>query len=218
MKRNSIVVLLALLVIFSCKPSNYWKLKIEMPRESKFDLATYKELVITNFLIKNETKDVDLNKELVDYFASEIGQKFEGKITSKEIILKEKELFENKDFWKNLSNNKEQVLFLSGCAEYTEEVRKAILEKRKDRFEDRVPSKKTLAERKFYTLSLDLYFIDPKTGAVVFLRNYKESKGYENPKQTGPFALFDLIQRVKIKLFRSILEEGKIQERHLISN
>jgi UDP-N-acetylglucosamine:LPS N-acetylglucosamine transferase len=216
MKKIKIVLILALLFSFSCASNNYWKLKIEIPGKTSFNLDQYNEVVITSFLIKEETKDFDLNQELIDYFSFEIGQNFNGKVSIKEITFEE-EPFKNEAFWKNLLPAQKKAILFTGGAQYTEEIRKAILEKQKERFEDPFVSKKRgLAERRFYTLNLDLYIIDAKTGKALYMNNFKESKGYENPKQTAPFAFFDLIQRVKAKFFRNILAEPSIQERYLI--
>lgn len=216
MKKIKIFFLLALLFHLSCASGNYWKLRIELPGKPVLDLNQYNEIVITNFFIKKETKDFNLNKEIVDYFVSEIGQEFKGKIISKKIPLDKEELFQNEGFWKNQSAELKETVLLTGSAHYTQEIRKAILETRKKRPEDPFPSSKALAERRFYTLNLNLYFIDSKTGKALYKRTFKESKGYENPKQTAHFAFFDLIQRVKGKLFHNILGGVKIQERYLI--
>lgn len=218
MKKIKIALLLALWFSLSCTTSNYWKLKIEVPGGTVLNLDQFSEIVITNFLIKEETKDFDLNQELTDYFTSEIGHKFKGKISSKKISFEKEEPFQKEDFWKNLSPDLEEAVLFTGSAQYTAEIRKAILEKKKERFEGPFPTERTLAERRFYTLNLSFYIIDAKTGKALYKRNFKESKGYKNPKQTASFAFFDLIQRVKAKFFRSILGEERIQERYLISD
>lgn len=216
MKKIKIVLVLTILFSFSCASSDYWKLKIELPGRTSFNLDQYNEVVITNFLIKEETKDFNLNQELVDYFSFEIGQNFKGKVSIKEITFEE-EPFKNEAFWKNLLPDRKKAILFTGGVQYTEEIRKAILQKQKDRFEDPFVSKKrSLAERRFYTLNLDLYIIDAKTGKALYKRNFKESKGFENPKQTAPFAFFELIQRVKAKFFRNLLGQTSIQERYLI--
>ncbi|MQY61050.1 hypothetical protein GH153_04340 [bacterium] len=216
MKKIKIVLVLSLLFSFSCASNDYWKLKIEVPGRAVFNLDQFSEIVITNFLIEEETKDFDLNQELVDYFSFEIGQNFKGKVSIKEITFEE-EPFKNEAFWKNLLPDRKEAILFTGGVQYTEEIRKAILQKQKARFEDPFVSKKrSLAERRFYTLNLDLYIIDAKTGKALYKINFKESKGYENPKQTAPFAFFDLIQRVRAKFFRNILGEANIQERYLI--
>lgn len=216
MKKIKIVLVLTILFSFSCASNDYWKIRIEIPGKTSFNLDQYNEVVITNFLIKEETKDFNLNQELVDYFSFEVGQNFKGKVSIKEITFEE-EPFKNEAFWKNLLPDRKKAILFTGGAQYTEEIRKAILQKQKERFEDPFVSKKrSLAERRFYTLNLDFYIIDAKTGKTLFKRNFKESKGFENPKQTAPFAFFELIQRVKVKFFRNILGEASIQERYLI--
>ncbi len=217
MKKIKIVLVLSLLFSFSCASNDYWKLKIEVPGRAVFNLDQFSEIVITNFLIEEETKDLDLNQELVDYFSFEIGQNFKGTVSSKKIAFEKEEPFKNEAFWKNLLPDRKEAILFTGGVQYTEEIRKAILQKQKARFEDPFVSKKrSLAERRFYTLNLDLYIIDAKTGKALYKRNFKESKGFENPKQTAPFAFFELIQRVKAKFFRNILGEANIQERYLI--
>lgn len=216
MKKIKIVLVLTILFSFSCASNDYWKLRIEIPGKTSFDLDQYNEVVITNFLIKEETKDFNLNQELVDYFSFEVGQNFKGKVSIKEITFEE-EPFKNEAFWKNLLPDRKKAILFTGGAQYTEEIRKAILQKQKDRFEDPfVTKKRGLAERRFYTLNLDFYIIDAKTGKTLFKRNFKESKGFENPKQTAPFAFFELIQRVKAKFFRNFFGVASIQERYLI--
>lgn len=218
MKKINIVLVLTILFSFSCASHNYWKLKIEVPGKASFNLDQYNEVIITNFLIKKETKDFSLNQELVDYFSFEIGQNFKGTVSIKEITFEE-EPFKNEAFWKNLLPDRKKAILFTGGAQYTEEIRKAILQKQQARFEDPFVSKKrSLAERRFYTLNLDFYIIDAKTGKTLYKRNFKESKGYENPKQTAPFAFFELIQRVKAKFFRNILGAVSIQERYLIND
>lgn len=216
MKKIKIVLVLTILFSFSCASNDYWKLRIEVPRKIAFDLDQYNEVVITNFLIKEETKDFNLSQELVDYFSFEIGQNFKGKVSIKEITFEE-EPFKNEAFWKNLLPDRKKAILFTGGVQYTEEIRKAILQRQKKRFEDPFVSKKRrLAERRFYTLNLDLYIIDAKTGKALYKRNFKESKGFENPKQTAPFAFFELLQRVKAKFFRNLLGQTSIQERYLI--
>ncbi len=218
MKKIKIVLILSLLFSFSCVSNEYWKLKIEIPRKTSFNLDQYNEVVITNFLIRKENKDFNLNQELVDYFSFEIGKNFKGKVSKKEITFEE-EPFTNETFWKNLLPDRKEAILFTGGVQYTEEIRKAILKQQKRRFEDPFDSeKRSLVERRFYTLNLDLYIIDAKTGKTLYKRNFKESKTFENPRQTAPFAFFELLQNTKTKFFRNILGAASIQERYIIYN
>lgn len=217
MKKIRLAFFILLLSFLSCSSGYNWKTRIEIPGEPILNLDNFKEIIITNFLIKKEAKNFDLNKEIVAYFSSELGKEFKGKVSSRTINLEQEEVFKDESFWREQGIDLKETLLISGSAQYTEEVRKAILERRRDRVEDPFQSERGLAERKFYTFLLDLYLIDSKTGKALYKRNFKESRGYQNPKQTAQFAFFDLIGRVKTKFFQNILAVTKIQERHLIS-
>ncbi len=217
MKKIRVAIALVSLFFCSCASDSYYKLRIDLPAKTNLDLNQFNEIVITNFLIKKEAKGINLSKELVDYFSFEFSQKFKGKVSSEEISLKDEDLFKNEDFWKNLYPQRKSSILLTGSAQYSEEIRKAILEKKIDRFETPFPPEKALSERRFYILNLDLYLINAESGKILYKRTFNESKGYVNPKETAYFAFFDLILAVKGKLFSNILGERKVQERYLIS-
>lgn len=217
MKKFKYILFACLVFYLSCSSGLRLKLKIEIPGDPQIDLDKFNQIVITNFLIQNETKDINLNKEIIEYFKLEIEQNFEGKVVSQNFSIEDEEAYKNQDFWKGLIEASEHTLFFTGRVNYSEEIRKAILEKRDDRPEDPFPSTKELAERKFYTLTVDLYLIDDQTGNPLYQRRFKETKGYKNPNQTAYFAFFDLIQQVKVKFFRNVLGDKKIEERYLIS-
>lgn len=217
MKKTNFLIILAIIFSFSCTSVNYWKVKLELPGISPVNLDEFKELLITNFFIEKETKDFNLNKELVDYFSAELGNFYKGKINSREITPEKKDMFKEADFWKNLIPGVKETLFLTGTSEYSKEVRKAILEK-SQRSDDFTSSKKGLAERKFYTLILHLYLIDAHTGKILYDKDFKETRGYENPRQTAHFAFFDLVQQAQVKFFRNILGIERVEQRYLISD
>jgi len=217
MKKSSLLILLAIFLQFSCAADSYLKLKIEIPSVSPLNLELFKEIVVTNFWVEKELKDFNFSQELIDYIMLELGLEFKGKISSKSIIWEKEELFRNEDFWKTLAPDLKQTLFLTGKAEYSQEIRKAILEKEKTRFEEEFPPEKNLAERKVFTIELDLYFISSETGKILYEKNFKETQSYKNPKQSLDFAFFDLMQNVKLKFFRSLLGGEKIQERYILS-
>jgi len=217
MKKNRAVLILALLSFSSCVYTSYYKQKVELPIRTSFNISQFNEIVITNFLIKKETKDVNLSQELVKYFSFELGQVFKGKVSTLEVSLKDEALFKNEDFWKDLSPERKNSILLTGSAQYSEEVRKTISGAKNTRFETPFHPKKVLSERRLYMLNLELYLIDTISGKLLYKRSFNESKGYDNPEQTSYFAFFDLIQGVKEKFFASTLGNRKTQERYLLS-
>jgi len=213
---NSFILLFGLLFLLSCGTGEHVRLRIEMPRKAPINLEYFEEISITNFLVKEEVKDFDLNKELTKYFTTELEQKTQKKITSTEVALQSEDVFQDKTFWQKISPEKKGALLFTGSMEYTEEVRKSIKSAKKRRFAEPFPEESRIEERRFYSLSLHLYLIDTQSGEVLYKRTFKESKSYKNPNQTAYFAFYDMMLIVRDKLFRQILGEEQIQERYLI--
>lgn len=215
-KKSRVALFFVLIFFISCVSENKVSIRIEAPGKIVLDLDRFSEIFVTDFLITSQAKGLDLNTEIIDYFSSELGNNFKGKISTKKITLEKEEVFKNEDFWKNLSADKKNTLFLTGNIQYKEEIRKAVIGRRKKDFEDPFQPERILSERRFYLLNLDLYFIDGKTGKALYKKSFKESRNYNNPEQTAYFAFFDLIKAVKEKLYRDLLGERRIQQRYLI--
>ena len=216
MKKNKWIFLLFFLTLPACVTTDYWKLKIEIPRKVEVDLKKYNNVIVAPFLVKEETAEIDLNKEIVEYLVGELKRKASNTILTSNVAVDKEEQFESPEYWQSLEADSEGNLYITGSAQYTEETRKALIKQARRRFEDPFPDPAKLEQRKFYNLNLDLYIIDAKTGTPVFKREFKETKSYTNPNQTGYNAFFDLILQVKEKLFRSVLGEGRLEERYLI--
>jgi len=218
MKRNRIFLLLLIfLVLYSCKTGNYWKIKLELPVKTNLDISQYKNIVIANFFLKDDKNDFEINPALLEYLSSELSQDLDKTISTKNIVLDNEEIFQNKDFWKDQAPEEDVTAFLTGSIEYTAETRKALIGKNKKQFDNPFPNKNRLASRKFYNLKMSVYFINAATGEVIYDTTFNETQAYENPNQTAEFAFFDQIHKVKEKLFRQMLGGERIQQRYLIS-
>jgi hypothetical protein len=217
LKNSKAIFLLCVLVLCACSGGRHWKVRVEMPRAISFELEKFQELIITDFLVKSERQDMDLNKEMVEYLSFEFGQNLVAPVSTKDIELADENIFEDESFWKDIPTELDEAIILTGSVEYKSEIRKALVEEEKRQFEDPFPRRSGLEERRFYTLFFDLYMIDAKTGKILYTRNFKQTKHYINPNQTAYFAFFDLIQIVKTKLFQAFLGEELLQERYLLS-
>ena len=217
LKNSKLIILLCVLAFCACSGGRHWKVRVEMPRAISFELERFQELIITDFLIKSERKDMDLNKEMVEYLSFEFGQNIVAPVSTKEVELANEDIFEEESFWRALPTELDEAIILTGSVEYKSEIRKALVDEEKRQFEDPFPRRSGLEERRFYTLFFDLYMIDAKTGKILYTRNFKQTKHYLNPNQTAYFAFFDLIQIVKTKLFQAFLGEELLQERYLLS-
>ena len=216
-KSSKGIFLLCVLALSACSGSRHWKVRVEMPRAISFELERFQELIITDFHVKSERNDMDLNKEMVEYLSFEFGQNIAAPVSTKEVNFPSEDIFEDETFWRDIPTELEEAIILTGSVDYKSEIRKALVDEEKRQFEDPFPRQSGLEERKFFTLFFDLYMIEAKTGKILYTRNFKQTKHYSNPNQTAYFAFFDLIKLVKDKLFQAFLGEELLQERYLLS-
>lgn len=217
MKKNKAILILLLFIFVSCSSVNYFKVNVEVPGKAVFDINQFDEIIVTDFFIKKETEDFDLNQELVNYFATQMKQNFKAEVSSRRVSLSNEELFKDKAFWKNIQPDSQEAILFTGTVDYLEEVRKAVV-KIKKKADDTFQRDNAIEERRFYTLNLNFYMIDAQTGEVLYTKAFKETQGYKNPNQTAAFAFFDLADIVKAKFFRNVLGTVKIQQRYLIKD
>lgn len=215
-KRNKWFLFVSFLALSACTTADYWKLKIKIPRKVEVDLTKYRAIVVAPFLVKEAPDEIDLNREIVHYFASELKRKADNPILTSEADAVNEEQLQSPEYWKTLDADSEGNLYITGTAQYNEETRKALIKGGRRRFENPFPDPARLEQRKFFNLNINLSIIDAATGIPVFQREYKETRSYTNPNQTSFNAFFDLILQVREKLFRSILVEGRQEERYLI--
>ncbi|UCE22106.1 MAG: hypothetical protein JSV46_07815 [Candidatus Aminicenantes bacterium] len=217
MKKNKTIFILLLLFFVSCSSVNYFKVNLQVPGKPIFDINQFDEIIVTDFFIKKETKDFDLNQELVNYFETQMKQNFKAEVSSRRISLSTEEIFKDKDFWKNIQPDSQETVLFTGTVDYLEEVRKAIVQTKK-KADDTFQKDKAIEERRFYTLTLVFYMIDAQTGELLYTKDFKETQGYRNPNQTAAFAFFDLADTVRSKFFSNVLGTVKIQQRYLIKD
>lgn len=217
MKKNKTIFILLLLFFVSCSSINYFKVNLQVPGKPIFDINQFDEIIVTDFFIKKETKDFDLNQELINYFETQMKQNFKAEVSSRRISLSTEEIFKDKDFWKNIQPDPQETVLFTGTVDYLEEVRKAIVQTKK-KADDTFQKDRAIEERRFYTLTLVFYMIDAQTGEVLYTKDFKETQGYRNPNQTAAFAFFDLADTVRSKFFSNVLGTVKIQQRYLIKD
>ena len=217
MRKSRILPVLALAFFSACTSANIRRLLIEMPRPSSIRLDAYQELLISDFLVKKEVSGFALNKELTDYFKAEWEKKFKGKVALAKAAPAREEDFKAAEVWKTMAGNSSRAVVMTGQVAFSQEARKALLEKEPGWKEGYFSAQNILSERLIFTLEVNIFFIRGETGDILFQRDYKETRTYKSMKQPADFAFFELIQTAKQKLFSSILGDERFQERYLIS-
>lgn len=218
MKKSSVIFLGLIVSFLSCKTLTEYNVRIPSAEKQEVEISEKKNIFITDFHIKDPEKiGFDLNEKIKNFFSSGFKPTFEAVIFSSSIPFEENNIFENKNFWKtSVPDKKEESLFITGTSSFASEIRKSLRDTRGGRFEDPFEPEKRLAVRKFYSLTLEVYYIQGETGEVVFQKKFEESKGYSNPNQTAEFAFYDLVQQVKQKMIPYLTGRGKLQERRLL--
>ncbi|MFW6129103.1 MAG: hypothetical protein ACOC6P_02515 [Candidatus Aminicenantaceae bacterium] len=214
-KIKFIIIFLPVFLFLSCSSQNI-KIKIDVPGEQNFSINQYKNFVVLDFIVPDEKLEFDLNDKTKDFFISEARSQFQGNISSDKLKFEKDEVFKDKTFWKSLSPQ-DKTVFLTGKIGYEKQIRKFIENVKGSRFEDPFEERSRLAERKFFKLTLTVCFIDSQSGEILYNNKFEESKSDKNPNQTSYFAFYELMQKIKIRLFRDILEGKKFQQRHLIT-
>lgn len=220
MKKNNILFYKTLLIflifsINSCGSPSYVEIKTDIAETPILNLDQFDKIMITDFLLKKDKPDFDINKEAKEYLAQELEVNTNKETNIEEISPEEENIFKEKNFWVRSFEGEKKGVFVTGSVGYKREIRKALV-KDKRKFEDPFTYEDRFAQRKLYSLTLDLYFIDSQTGEVLYQRKFKETKAYENPNQTSYFAFFDLIYNIKEKIFRDVLGKREPQKRYLI--
>ncbi len=218
MRKNSLAVACLLLFLAACTSDAYRKLKVELPSYSPVKLEDFLEVVITPFLVAEQPQGIDVNKEIADYLKPELEKKFKGRVTLNQVSLESEEAFKKPEYWRALAAGSSKSLFLTGRASFTQETRKAILARpARSLQEESLSPRSGLDERRIFTLDVSLYLIKAETGEPLLQRDFKETKSYTNLNQRADFAFYDLIQRVKAKLFRLALGQERVQNRYLLT-
>ncbi|MCP2519277.1 hypothetical protein NLD30_02390 [SCandidatus Aminicenantes bacterium Aminicenantia_JdfR_composite] len=213
-KKIKFLFILLFLSYLSCQSVTQYKIKVEIPTPTKIDLSAYKGIIFTTFEINSEIKEIDFSKEIFNFFSPEIEREFKGEITFKEIKWDRENLIEDKDFWKKLSGDKNKKILFTGKLNFRRELRKALLEERRPLTSPFIERK--LASRLFFILNLNLYLIDSSNGEIIYQKEFKETKRYENINQKASYAFIDILEEIKNKLFREIISHKKREERYLI--
>jgi hypothetical protein len=218
MRKNSPVFFCLLALLAACgRGDTYRKIKVEIPSYSPLQTKEFEHVVFSGFLVAQEPEGIDLDKEIVEYLAPEFEKKLGFRVTTRPAALESEELFKNPDFWKSLSGQPEPVLYVTGKAALSREIRKTVLGRPKASEDDPLTRQRGIVERTVFSLDLHVYLIRGDTGEVVLDRDFKETKAYSNPNQRADFAFYELAQRAKAKLFRPILSEERMQDRYLLT-
>lgn len=218
MQKNRLLGVFLALGLAACTAEAPTKVNLQVPGPAAIRWDEIKTVILTGFFLDKEFKEFDLNKTLVGYFRDELKLRIRGSIEDTPVAWENADSLASGDFWKNRSGRGKGTLIFTGKVSYSQETRKALLVGER-RAIDEGPFKpeNPWAERRAYTLKLDLAIIDPETGQAVFRKDYEEAVATENLKQTAEFALYELMARIRPRVFRVLFGAERPLDRYLLS-
>jgi len=199
-----------------CRTTSSDRFRLEIPSPAAVSVEATDQVFLTNFKLAAEDKSLDLNKELRDYWSGEMASRFKGKVALRDVRFDKDGLFEEAGFWRELSGAAPRSIILTGLVGLSLEVRKALTEKERGGVEEPFFKEKTWDTRKSYTLDAHLYLIAADSGKIILDKDYKETAADPGPNQVPVFALYDLLQRVKVRFFRDAFGAPRSQDRYLL--
>jgi len=207
-----------LLFAWACSSSvSFKKIQVEIPAPKPVPLDEFKTIAVTDFWIAKSVPDLDLNREMRTYWRAEMARQFGKTAVLVETPFEAEPAFDEPAFWPRLLSDGKEALLMTGKAQLTQETRKALSEDAMKELDGPFEQGKKLLERKVVTLEMSLFLLRAETGDVLYKKDFKETKSFENTKQTAAFAFFELLHKVKLKFIRAVLGESRAQDRFLIS-
>jgi hypothetical protein len=215
MRRNSAVLAFAVLALAACSGREPVKVSVELPGTAAIPRDSIQTLLLTGFYQEKSSPDLDVDAALVRYFLDEFRPRIKGTVEAAPMAWPGPEALADKEFWKKAGAGRAAVL-VTGKAAFVQETRKALLDGEARDFDGPFKPRDPWSERKFFSLQLDLAFIDARTGEPLFRKNYLETLNSVNIKQTPEFAVFELMGRIRTKLLRALFGSERPLDRYLL--
>jgi len=218
MRKNRLLLVFIALGLAACAAEAPTKVNLQVPGPAALRWDEIKTVILSGFFLDLEFKEFDLNKTLVGYFHDELKRRIRGSIEDTPIAWENADSLSSSDFWKSRSGRGQGTLILTGKVRYAQETRKALLVgERRPIDEGPFKPENPWTERRAYTLKLDLAIIDAQTGQSVFRKEYEEAVATENLKHTAEFALYELMARIRPRVFRVLFGAERPLDRYLLS-
>jgi len=207
-----------LLAAAACSAVSTAPTKIDIPAVPAVKLDGVGEIAIADFLVDTPSKEFEIGPAITQYFRDAMKPEFKGRLSVVPLAWTDAAMAGNKDAWTRVLADPKGKLILSGRIQYAQDVRKALVSKDRRAIDDGpFAPEKPWAERKNFELKLDIYLVRAETGEMLLKKDFLESVIVENRKQPAEFAFYDLLRRVRLKLFRLLFGTVRNQERYLLS-
>ena len=124
-------------------------------------------------------------------------------------------VFEDKDFWKQVGDEHEQPLIVTGSVVFLPQAREGFVQREQEQYDSfgrrQVVPVRSYQERKGYILRPTFVFIDGRTGEKLYSESFREEVLYNSNQQTPALSsYFELMDRL-LPTFLNTLSAQKIK-------
>jgi hypothetical protein len=212
MRGPAVLVLAAALVGAAACGGAPMEISLELPGVTALPPGAYAEIVVTDLAEPSPDPGFAAGPELAAYLAAELGRVFPGRVSRAAAPAAAASGRPSPDVWREAGADRDRAVFLTGTVTLAGQVRKAV---DKDAPSDG-PFKRTLVERKQWTMTVDLVFVSAATGEIVHRAELREERQYLELDKTAEFAFSDLSQRVRDRLLPALLGTSTLEKRTLL--
>jgi hypothetical protein len=238
----SITAVAAVATTAAC--AHYYEIPIETPIKAQLDVSAFQRVLVAGF-ISGGIEDVDANVETTRLLRSQLRTKSELRVIDADTLplmevaandrakssggtpaplppIKEEKdlepyepLFSNVAYWKQIGEEYQQPLIVTGTVMFTSQERSSQVlkpQETRDEFGRRQNDvQRVYVERREFVLRPKFIFIDGRTGERLTTKNFTENQFY-NPNQQTPAlsSYFELMDRL-IPSFLATLSSQKMK-------
>ena len=217
-------------VVLTTACTHYYEIPIETPIRPKLDTSGFQRVLVAGF-IAGGLEDVDGNLETTRLLRSQLRSKSDLRVIDADTLplmevvaadrarasgeapaalppIKEDKdlepyepLFGNTAYWKQIGEEYQQPLIVTGTIMFTTEERSSSILRpveTRDQFGRRdTQTQRVYAERRVFILKPRFIFIDGRTGETLDIQTYKEENSHNASQQTPALSsYFDLMDRL----------------------
>jgi hypothetical protein len=217
-------------VVMTAACTRYFEIPIETPIRPKLDTSGFQRVLVAGF-IAGGLEDVDGNLETTRLLRSQLRSKSDLRVIDADTLplmevvaadrakaadgapaalppIKEAKdlepyepLFANTTYWKQIGEEYQQPLIVTGTIMFTTEERSSSIlrpTETRDQFGRRqTETQRVYAERRVFILQPRFVFIDGRTGIMIDNQTYKEENSHNASQQTPALSsYFDLMDRL----------------------
>ncbi len=198
------------------------RVTIDIPIPARLDMTGIERVLVTRFLVEEESKDLDLSRELVTLLRRELAKKTRLEILDVEPpSLPEQplaDLLANSGFWRRLAETHNADLVISGRAAFKSSDRSGFVEQDEISPTTGQRVRRTrYVEREGFSLDLSLFFLRGRTGRLVYEDEITGERTITGGGTDSLSVLYNLFEQFETDVIGIVISKTKPEQRYLFA-